>query len=221
MQQNKGYWYMVLNLFDAEGKRKTKWIATHMPVQGNKRRAEELLLQTRQQYADSQESSRLLFADYMLQWLGKIKRKVSPTTYRGYKYNIERGICPYFRKKHISLWNLRPVDLEQYYAYLQNQGLSANTAIHHHANIHKALKDAVRLDLVSRNVADLAERPVKVNYTPNHYSADETNELLQNRTPLIEVQQWLGHSTLETTANLYAHLEYETKLNSAGILKKI
>lgn len=45
--------------------------------------------------------------------------------------------------------------------------------------------------------------------------------LIQKRTPLIEVQQWLGHSTLETTANLYAHLEYETKLNSAGTLKKI
>ena len=44
--------------------------------------------------------------------------------------------------------------------------------------------------------------------------------LIQNRTPLIEVQQWLGHSTLETTANLYAHLEYESKLNSAETLKK-
>lgn len=45
--------------------------------------------------------------------------------------------------------------------------------------------------------------------------------LIQNRTPLIEVQQWLGHSTLETTASLYAHLEYETKINSAETLKKI
>lgn len=45
--------------------------------------------------------------------------------------------------------------------------------------------------------------------------------LIQNRTPLIEVQQWLGHSTLETTADLYAHLEYETKLASAETLKKI
>ncbi len=44
--------------------------------------------------------------------------------------------------------------------------------------------------------------------------------LIQSRVPLIEVQQWLGHSTLETTANLYAHLEYETKLNSAETLKK-
>lgn len=78
LQQKKGYWYMVLNLYDEQGRRKSKWIATHLPVQGNKHRAEEMLLQTRQQYADSRESSGLLFADYMLQWLEKMKPKVSP-----------------------------------------------------------------------------------------------------------------------------------------------
>lgn len=45
--------------------------------------------------------------------------------------------------------------------------------------------------------------------------------LVQNRVPLIEVQQWLGHSTLETTADLYAHLEYGTKVSNAELLKKI
>lgn len=67
LQQKKGHWYIVLNLYDADGKRKPKWIATHLPVQGNKHRAEELLFQARYQYADSRESSGLLFADYMLQ----------------------------------------------------------------------------------------------------------------------------------------------------------
>lgn len=366
LQQKKGYWYMVLNLYGEQGKRKSKRIATHLPVQGNKHRAEEMLLQTRQQYADNRESSGLLFADYMLQWLEKMKPKVSPTTYHGYKYNIEQGICPYFRERGITLAKLRPADLERYYAYLQTKGLSANTVIHYHANIHKALRDAVRLDLVDRNVAELVERPTKAEYIPSYYSVKEANELLeklrghwlwlpvllslfyglrrsevlglqwksvdfdietiliqhtrihqetdgrekaagrdilkrkssfrtlpmteqikavllaeqerqgsvkpllpedyvcvnpnnqpispnyysqcfkkflrdhglrevrlhdlrhtcaslliQNRTPLIEVQQWLGHSTLETTANLYAHLEYETKINSAETLKKI
>ena len=47
------------------------------------------------------------------------------------------------------------------------------------------------------------------------------NLLISARVPLIEVQQWLGHSTLSTTADLYAHLEYETKLASAQTLKKI
>ena len=179
LQQKKGYWYIVLNLYDTEGKRKSKWIATHLPVQGNKRRAEEMLLQARQQYADSRESSGLLFADYMLQWLEKMKPKVSPTTYHGYKYNIERGICPYFRERGIMLAKLRPADLERYYTHLQTQGLSANTEIHYHANIHKALRDAVRLDLVDRNVAELVERPTKAEYVPSYYSVKEVNELLE------------------------------------------
>ena len=46
LQQKKGYWYMVLNLHDQAGRRKTKWIATHLPVPGNRKRAEELLFQT-------------------------------------------------------------------------------------------------------------------------------------------------------------------------------
>ena len=45
LQKKKGYWYIVLNLHDEDGKRKTKWIATHLPMQGNRRRAEGLLLQ--------------------------------------------------------------------------------------------------------------------------------------------------------------------------------
>ena len=52
LQQKKGNWYIVLNLHDETGKRAPKWIATHLPVQGNKRRAEEMLLQVRQQYTD-------------------------------------------------------------------------------------------------------------------------------------------------------------------------
>ena len=178
LQQKKGYWYMVLNLCDEAGKRKTKWIATHLPVSGNRKRAEELLFQIRHQYADSGEDSGLLFADYMLQWLGTMRAKVSPTTYTGYQNLVKNSICPYFRERHITLTGLRPSDLQGYYDYLLASGVSGNTALHHHANIHKALKDAVRLDLVDRNVADIVERPKKVPYIPRYYSLEEANELL-------------------------------------------
>ena len=46
------------------------------------------------------------------------------------------------------------------------------------------------------------------------------NLLISNRIPLIEVQQWLGHSNLNTTADLYSHLEYAVKEQSAELLKK-
>ena len=96
LQKKKGYWYIVLNLHDEDGKRKTKWIATHLPMQGNRRRAEGLLLQARQQHTDlnGRKSDQLFFSDYMLQWLAGKKDKVSPTTYQNYKYVIEKGICP-------------------------------------------------------------------------------------------------------------------------------
>ena len=42
--------------------------------------------------------------------------------------------------------------------------------------------------------------------------------LLSNRVPLIEVQQWLGHTTINTTASFYAHLEYSVKEQSAAIM---
>ena len=144
LQKKKGYWYIVLNLHDEDGKRKTKWIATHLPMQGNRRRAEGLLLQARQQHTDlnGRKSDQLFFSDYMLQWLAGKKDKVSPTTYQNYKYVIEKGICPYFRERQTTLQTLRAADLEGYYADLQKRGVSSNTALHHHANIHKALKDA-------------------------------------------------------------------------------
>ena len=112
LQQKKGYWYMVLNLHDEAGRRKTKWIATHLPVPGNRKRAEEMLFQIRHQYADSGEDSGLLFADYMLQWLGTMRAKVSPTTYTGYQNLVKNSIFPYFRERHITLTGLRPSDLQ-------------------------------------------------------------------------------------------------------------
>ena len=35
--------------------------------------------------------------------------------------------------------------------------------------------------------------------------------LLAKGIPMKEIQDWLGHSTYSTTANIYAHLEKDTK----------
>ena len=44
--------------------------------------------------------------------------------------------------------------------------------------------------------------------------------LISNRVPLIEVQQWLGHSTINTTADLYIHLEYVVKERSSLVMSQ-
>lgn len=42
--------------------------------------------------------------------------------------------------------------------------------------------------------------------------------LLAKEIPMKEIQDWLGHSTYSTTANIYAHLEKDTKNKSANVL---
>ncbi len=39
--------------------------------------------------------------------------------------------------------------------------------------------------------------------------------LLANGVPLKQIQEWLGHSDFSTTANIYAHLDYSSKISSA------
>lgn len=44
------------------------------------------------------------------------------------------------------------------------------------------------------------------------------NMLIMARVPLIEVQQWMGHTSISTTADMYSHLTFDTKLRSAKVL---
>lgn len=41
--------------------------------------------------------------------------------------------------------------------------------------------------------------------------------LLANGVPMKQIQEWLGHSDFSTTANIYAHLEYSSKVISADV----
>lgn len=42
--------------------------------------------------------------------------------------------------------------------------------------------------------------------------------LRANGVPLKQIMEWLGHSKFSTTANIYAHLDYSSKLSSANAM---
>ena len=44
--------------------------------------------------------------------------------------------------------------------------------------------------------------------------------LLANGVPMKQIQEWLGHSDFSTTANIYAHLDYSSKVSSAQAMEK-
>lgn len=57
--------------------------------------------------------------------------------------------------------------------------VSPGTVIHYHANIHKALKYAVKMDLIPFNPADKVERPKKQRYIADYYLQEELERLLE------------------------------------------
>ena len=42
--------------------------------------------------------------------------------------------------------------------------------------------------------------------------------MLANGVAMKQIQEWLGHSDFSTTANIYAHLDYSSKLHSADVM---
>ncbi len=42
--------------------------------------------------------------------------------------------------------------------------------------------------------------------------------LLANGVPMKQIQEWLGHSDFGAAANIYAHLEYSSKVISADAM---
>ena len=42
--------------------------------------------------------------------------------------------------------------------------------------------------------------------------------LYANGVPLKDIQEWLGHSDIGTTSNIYTHLDYSNKISSANAI---
>ena len=179
------YYYMVLSYFDANGKRKQPWFPTGLPIKNNKKRAEKMLLELRQTYVPPAEhksngelSADMLFADFMELWLEVVRNSIEKTTFSSYTQMVKGKIAPYFRKTGVKLGELQARHIQSFYLY-ELKTVSASTVIHEHANIHKALKYAVKMDLIPYNPADKVERPKKQKYIADYYRLEELEQLFE------------------------------------------
>ena len=99
LQEKNGNYYMVVNYHDAAGKRKTKWFPTGLPVKGNKKKAEKMLMELRKEFVPDEKplEQGILFSDFMLQWLEIVKPTIAVTTYSSYSNMVKGVIAPYFK----------------------------------------------------------------------------------------------------------------------------
>ena len=217
LQEKKGLYYMVLSYKDKSGKRVSKWLPTGLPVKGNKKRAEDMLMAARAEFVAGEAAidRDMPFSSYLVQWMEIARSTLKPNTAAGYASMIQNPIAPYFQQRGITLGGLQAVDIQMFYTS-QLKRVSANTVIHYHAIIHRALKYAVKTDLIDVNPADKVERPRKDRFTASFYDGNEVNRLFQaaRGTPLelpVMLAAFYGLRRSEVVGLKWEAIDFENK----------
>lgn len=123
-------------------------------------------------------SSKCTFTEYLDTWLDSVRPAVALTTYKGYQKNVRR-IKRYFEPLKLRLGEVKPIHIQDFYEYLSEDGLCANSIIHIHATIRKALQHAVKTELIDSNPADKTDRPRIQKYQASFYNKDELDKLFE------------------------------------------
>ena len=182
--QIKNKIYQAVLSYKQDNKWKTKWVSTKIPaIKGNKKLANAKLEEIKKQFQEEINSNNIdnediLFIDYMKKWLKMISSSVEPTTLNGYKGVVNGRMTDYFQNKKITLQNIKPKHIQEFYQYLLDEGLSGNTVKHYHANIRKALQYAMKTDIILSNPADKVDLPKIEEYKPKFYTSNEVKILL-------------------------------------------
>lgn len=168
IKRSRKSWTIVLDVgLDSKGKRRQRWVA----VKGTKRDAEKELtrLLNAIHVGAYVEPTRLSVADYLKRWLNDYaKPNVAAKTLERYTEIVSLHLIPALGP--VLLAKLQPLHIQSYYSTAlesgrrdrKDGGLSAQTVLHHHRVLKQALRQAVRWQLVVRNVADAVEPPKPV-----------------------------------------------------------
>lgn len=178
----KGVYHMKLSWVSEDGKRHRKSKSTGLIERGNKKRANDMLIDfIREQEAElaakGSSAKDILFTDYMKQWLERVKMQIRLTTYSGYYDNVYKVIVPYFEPFRLKLSEVTPQHIQDFYTN-QLQRVKGTTVKRYHANIHKAFKDARRLQLIDSNPMDCVDAPKTTPFHGQAYTIEETQKIL-------------------------------------------
>lgn len=114
---------------------------------------------------------------YLDRWLATKQAEVE----RGYWTRCEAYIRLHIKPTlgRVPLVKLTAQQLSALYARKLEEGVAPNTVRHLHATLHVSLEDALRLDLVARNVADLVRPPKAPHLEMQTYTSEQANQLLE------------------------------------------
>ncbi len=219
VQKKGGVYYAVINYHDPCGKRKQKWVNTHLPIKNNRRNAEKFLERAIEEFEQELNTphSEVLYCDYLVQWMSICKPSWSPKTYEAYSNIVNRQIIPYFKAMNLRLEDIKAYHIQSYYQKkLEVDKVKSQTVMRHHAVIHKSLKDAVRMDMIPSNPAEKVILPKTEKFIGNFYTVEEIDALLEaaKGTPLetpILLTVYYGLRRSEVTGLRWSSIDFANK----------
>ena len=157
-QRSKGSWTIVLSagVDPATNRRRRIW----RTVRGTKRQAEVELSRLLAEYDHgiTPATGRLTVREYLDTWLRDVvTQRNRPRTIESYSSLVRHHINT--TMGNVVLHELEPRHVDHMTTAIRAKGLTLNTALHAFTVLRKALRDAERRGLVSRNVCHLVDAP--------------------------------------------------------------
>ena len=119
----------------------------------------------------------LRVGEYLDRWLPTVKDTVKERTWRRHEEVVRLHLKPAIGK--IKIRDLNPLDVQELYRMKLNLGFSPRTVQIVHTTLYKALKQAVRWSLISRNVTEAVMPPKSQKKDVRTLSSKEVRRLFE------------------------------------------
>jgi integrase len=114
--------------------------------------------------------------DYLDRWLTHCQKHIRPNSHTWYSYLMKQYVRPTLGNCRLS--QIKPLDIEDLYAKLSEQGLSGRTVRHVHARLCTAFKQAMKWEVLLKNPAMLATAPGIEKREMHFLSPDEAGRFI-------------------------------------------
>ena len=187
VQSKKGRLYAVMQV-KKDGTTKPVWRALGLPEGANKTKVNkafrEVVAQYEQEFWEEQERggrppADISVYDYLVSYLKRVEPELQKNTIVSYRSMTNGKIRRYFqRRPQLTVGNLKPQDIQDFYQSLFADGVVANTVIHYHALLRRAFQQAFKEERIDANPFDRVGRPKKNKFHGENYTQEELLTLL-------------------------------------------
>ena len=174
-KRSDGRWSVQVYVTDSLGRRTRRSLYGATKAEVEEKRDRLLEAESRREPI---APTKLMVGSYLVEWLEQMARpRVRPGTAANYQWYIEKYLTPGLGARPLGALTAREV--RTYLDGLRRNGVGARTVQYAHATLRAALEDAVREELIAKNVAKLVRvrRPEKKEPAP--LGVGEVRQLLE------------------------------------------